>query len=81
MSCTVEHRRLYCVSFGPLFESDDEGEWFRVWVYRRHGDPRQFTDEQLARWLDEWRRGQVDAHAVDYWTLQARVREAIKGES
>ncbi len=54
MACTVEYRRLYCttseVSFGPLFESDEEGERFRSWMYKRFGDPRQFS----TRDLDEW---------------------------
>ena len=59
MSLTVEHHRFYCttadVPFGPIFSSDDEGEQFRTWMYRNHGDARQFFYEQLATWLAEFR--------------------------
>lgn len=60
MACTVEHRRFYCttadVSFGPMFESDDEGENFRTWMYRNHGDPRKFMLSELEGMYHEWRR-------------------------
>jgi hypothetical protein len=59
MSLTIENRRFYCttadVSFGPLFESDDEGEQFRVWMYQRHGDARKFSYDELVVWLAQFR--------------------------
>lgn len=62
MACTVEHRRLYCttaeVSFGPLFESDEEGERFRSWMYKNHGDPRSFESWMLSALYSEWKKKQ-----------------------
>lgn len=60
MACTVDHRRLYCttsdVSFGPLFESDEEGEEFRSWMYKNHGDPREFGHNTLSFHYEHWKR-------------------------
>lgn len=59
MACTVEHRRLYCttsdVFFGPKFESDEEGEKFRSWMYKNHGDPRKFDTSVIVERLREFR--------------------------
>ena len=62
MACTVEHRRFLCttsdVIFGPLFESDDEGEAFRTWMYRNYDDPRRFSHDELETMLSNFRAGQ-----------------------
>lgn len=59
MACAVEHRKLYCttsdVFFGPKFESDEEGERFRSWMYKTWGDPRQFAENRLVKWLQDFR--------------------------
>lgn len=61
MSLDIHCRQFYCttseVSFGPEFSTDEEGELFRSWMYRNHGDARKFSDEQLLSWLKEFRAG------------------------
>lgn len=63
MACTIENRQLYCttsdVGFGPIFESDDEGESFRTFMYRNFGDPREYDTQMLATMYAQWKDGLV----------------------
>lgn len=52
MAVEIRNRQLYCntddVSFGPIFDTDDEAEAFRSWLYREmQTDPRQLDDPSL----------------------------------
>lgn len=59
MACTVETRQLFCttadVHFGPVFESDDEGERFRAFCYvSLKTDPRKLSWDALAGVYHLW---------------------------
>lgn len=63
MALTVEYRRFWCttsdVAFGPRFESDDQGEAFRSWMYRNYSDARQYDETQLAAYFEEFKSAAV----------------------
>lgn len=59
MSLIVDNRRFFCttsdVAFGPLFDSDEDGEKFRIWMYQNLGDPRIFHVNFLSDIYVAWR--------------------------
>jgi hypothetical protein len=63
---TYEFAVMVCntsnVAFGPLMDSEEEGEFFLAYYMRKHGDPRTHTVDEVVASYNFWR----DARPEDW---------------